>query len=57
MQKGKDLHSNKIVCNNVTQRIPHKAMPILHDKTRMDLSFSQPIKDPFSQWIFDGDKQ
>ncbi len=32
-------------------------MPILHDKTRKGLSFSQPIEDPFNQWIFDGDKQ
>jgi hypothetical protein len=57
MKKGRDLHFDKIVYNNSTQRIPHKAMPILHDKTRKGLSFSQPIEDPFSQWIFDGDKK
>jgi hypothetical protein len=57
MQKSRDLHFDKIICNNSTQRIPHKAMPILHDKTRKGLSFSQPIEDPFNQWIFDGDKQ
>jgi hypothetical protein len=42
--KGRDLHSNEIVCNNATQRIPHKAMPILHDKTRMVFLSLNPLK-------------